>query len=485
MNKFLNLISVSVLIPLLSFSCASEKVLKGESQVLQPVKEVKLVELPPELNLLPEMEGKIIKNKLFSFSAKETPLEDVLVPITSEAGLNVVWEKGVNPRLPVTVRFQNQTLEEALETILSPTEYLYSTNSPSLHIKLFDTRKFEVGEVPNKTTSSINVGGNVLGTNTELGGLSGSFQISGKTNEESMDLWKQIEDGVKKLVSSEGDYFLNKLSGIVVVTDRKNNLKEIERFINQVKNSLGRQVIIEAEVLEVTLQDQKSYGIDWSALTSVLADKHKINIEASQSLSLPGSILQLSGSTPDASFLFNTLAQYGKVKMLSKPRLNVLNGQTAMINVGQVQVYWELTGLPGGVQIGQPVVIPQQKTALLGMLMGVTPYISSEDYVTLQVVPIVTNINQWEEFVFQGQTLKAPILDIREVSTTVGVKDGESVILGGLITSKQVVNQKKVPILGDIPLLGFFFKRDERTEVRAELVIVLTPKVTKLSYKEE
>ncbi|MCJ7498594.1 MAG: hypothetical protein MUO78_10765, partial [candidate division Zixibacteria bacterium] len=288
--------------------------------------------------------------------------------------------------------FQNQALEEALETILSTTEYLYSTNSPSLHIKLFDTQKFEIGEVPNKTTSSINVGGDVLGTNTEMGGLSGSFQISGKTNEESMDLWKQIEDGVKKLISSEGDYFINKLSGIVVVTDRKRNLKEVEGFINQVKNSLGRQVIIEAEVLEVILQDQKSYGIDWSALTSVLLDKHKINIEASQNLSLPGSILQLSGSTPDASFLFNILGQYGKVKVLSKPRLNVLNGQTAMINVGQVQVYWELTGLPGGVQIGQPVIIPKQKTALLGMMMGVTAFISSEDYVTLQVVPIVTNI---------------------------------------------------------------------------------------------
>ena len=485
MSRFLKYFFIAIFISLLSFSCASKNVTQEGSQILPQLQAEKVAEFPPELNLLPEMEGKVLKNRFFSFSAKETPLEDVLAPIASEAGLNIVWEKGVNPRVPVTVSFQNQTLEEALETILNSTEYLYSTNSPSLHIKLFDTQKFEIGEVPNKTTSSINVGGDVLGTNTEMGGLTGSFQISGKTNEESMDLWKQIEDGVKKLISSEGDYFINKLSGIVVVTDRKRNLKEVEGFINQVKNSLGRQVIIEAEVLEVILQDQKSYGIDWSALTSVLLDKHKINIEASQNLSLPGSILQLSGSTPDASFLFNILGQYGKVKVLSKPRLNVLNGQTAMINVGQVQVYWELTGLPGGVQIGQPVIIPKQKTALLGMLMGVTAFISSEDYVTLQVVPIVTNINQWEEFEFQGQTLKAPILDIREVSTTVGVKDGESVILGGLITSKQVVNQKKVPILGDIPLLGFFFKRDERTEIRSELVIVLTPKVTKLSYKEE
>ena len=115
-----------------------------------------------------------------------------------------------------------------------------------------------------------------------------------------------MEEGLKKLISSEGDYFINRLSGIIVVTDRKRNLEEVERFITQVKSSLGRQVIIEAEVLEVTLEDQKSYGIDWSTLTSVLIDNHKINIKATQSLSLPGSVLELSGTTPDNTFLFNT-----------------------------------------------------------------------------------------------------------------------------------------------------------------------------------
>jgi type II secretory pathway component GspD/PulD (secretin) len=129
--------------------------------------------------------------------------------------------------------------------------------------------------------------------------------------------------------------------------------------------------------------------------------------------------------------------------------------------------------------------VPKQKAALIGMLMGVTPFISPDGYVTLQVVPIVTNINKFEEFNFQGQTLRAPNLDIREMSTTVGVRAGESVILGGLITNKQGVIQKKVPILGDIPLLSFFFKRDERIESRAELVIVITPKVTQLNHKEE
>lgn len=486
MNKLLKFSTLFGLFFTLSISCSSNKnVVREDLQILKPAKAEKISEVPPELSLSPEIEGQTPKNRLFSFSARETPLEDVLAPIVAEAGMSIVWEKGVNPRTPVTVSFQSKSLDEALEAILAPTEYLYSTNSPSLHIKLFDTEKFELGEVPNKIMSSVTVGGDVLGTNQELGELSGSFQVSGQTREESVDLWKQVEEGVKKLISSEGDYFINRIGGIVVVTDRKKNLKEVEEFIDLVKNSLGRQVIIEAEVLEVSLEDQKSYGIDWSALTSVLIEKHRVNLSASQNLSLPGSVLQFSGSTPDNSFLFNTLGQYGKVKVLSKPRLNVLNGQTAVINVGTVQTYWELTGLAGGAQIGTPVLVPKQKAALIGMLMGVTPFISPDGYVTLQIVPIVTNINKFEEFNFQGQTLRAPNLDIREMSTTVGVRAGESVILGGLITNKQGVTQKKVPILGDIPLLGFFFKRDERTESRAELVIVLTPKVTQLNHKEE
>jgi len=483
MNKLLKFSILFSMFLALSVSCSTNKnVAREDQQILKPVKAEKISEVPPELSLIPEIEGQTPKNRLFSFSAKETPLEDVLAPIVTEAGMSVVWDKGVDPRTPITVTFQNKSLGEALEAIFASTEYLYSTNSPTLNIKLYDTKKFELGEVPNKIMSNVEVGGDVLGTNEELGsGLSGSFQVSGQTREESVDMWKQVEDGVKKLISPEGDYFINRVAGIVVVTDRKKNLKEVEKFIDLVKSSLGRQVIIEAEVLEVSLEDQKSYGIDWSAVTSVMLEKHNVNLAASQSLSLPGSVLQFSGSTPDNSFLFNTLGQYGKVKVLSKPRLNVLNGQTAVINVGTVQTYWELSGMAGGAQIGTPVLVPKQKSALIGMLMGVTPFISPDGFVTLQVVPIVTNINKFEEFNFQGQTLRAPNLDIREVSTTVGVRAGESVILGGLITNKQGVTQKKVPILGDIPLLGFFFKMDQRTETRAELVIVLTPKVTQLN----
>jgi type II secretory pathway component GspD/PulD (secretin) len=178
------------------------------------------------------------------------------------------------------------------------------------------------------------------------------------------------------------------------------------------------------------------------------------------------------------------LGKYGKVNVLSKPRINVINGQTALINVGRVISYWELTGIAGGAQIGQPIVVPTQKTVLLGLTMGVTPYISSDDCVTMQVVPIVSDANTWSEFQFENQTLKAPNIDIRETSTLVQIKNGETIIIGGLITSKLTDTEHKVPLLGDLPLLGYLFKRKEKTEQKAELVIFLTAKITTFDKKE-
>jgi type II secretory pathway component HofQ len=94
------------------------------------------------------------------------------------------------------------------------------------------------------------------------------------------------------------------------------------------------------------------------------------------------------------------------------------------------------------------------------------------------VVPIVSDANTWSEFQFENQTLKAPNVDIREANTLVQIKNGETIVIGGLITSKKTDTEHKVPLLGDLPLLGYFFKRKEKTEQRAELVIFLTPRIT-------
>ncbi len=443
--------------------------------------------IPPELGLAPLMEIEPEAEKLFSFSAKGLSLEDVLHPLSKKASFNIIWDREVDPKSKVSVTFEDLTLEEALETIFAPTEYLYSINSPTLHVKLTDTRTFELGHVPNKIVSQMQVGGDVLGSIQDAGGITGQFQITSNTDQDATDLWKQVEEGMGKIISSEGKFFINSFAGLVTVTDRKRNLSMAESFIQKLKRNLTRQVSIEAEVVEVTLENSESYGIDWSAIHSFLMDNKTTEITGTQSLSLEGSVVEFTASRHDASVVLNALGKYGEVNVLSKPRVNVLNGQTAMINVGRVISYWELTGLSGGISggvVGQPVIFPEQKTVLLGLTMGVTPSISSDDYVSLQIVPIVTDVSTWSEFQFEQQTLRAPNVDIREASTLVGIKNGETVVIGGLITSKKSDTEHKIPILGDIPGLSFFFKRKEKVETRAELVIFLTPRITSL-LKEE
>ncbi len=440
--------------------------------------------IPPRLNPTALVEVEPETEKLFSFSARGITLEDVLDPLLRQAGFNIIWDKDANRKTLLNVTFEDLTLEEALETIFAPTEYLYSRNSPTLEVKLTDTRIFELGHIPNKITSQIQVGGNVLGSIPDVGGMSGQFQITGTTDAEATDLWKQVEEGITKSISPEGNFFINKLAGMISVTDRKKNLKTVESFIRKLKNTLARQVLIEAEVVEVTLERGQSWGIDWSAVHSFLLDHKTIDLAASQSLGLPGSVVEFTASRHDASLVLDVLGRFGKVDVLSKPRINVMNGQTALINVGQVISYWELTGLSAGGEVGQPVVFPEQKTVLLGLTMGVTPYISSDDHVTLQVVPIVTDANTWSEFQFENQTLRAPNIDIRETNTMVRIKNGETIVIGGLITSKKTDSENKVPILGDVPLLGYLFKRKEKTEQRAELVIFLTPRITSPDDKE-
>jgi MSHA biogenesis protein MshL len=350
--------------------------------------------IPPELTLDPLPAYGTQPERLFSFSARALALEEVLYPLAKETGVNIIWDGEVNRKTRISVSFQDLTFEEALETIFGPTEYLYCMNSPTLHVKLIDTRIFELGYVPNKTTSQIQVGGDVLGAIQEAGGVSGSFQITADTDADAIDVWKHVEMGMKSIVSKEGTYFINKLAGMVTVTDRKKNLKMAENFVASLKKTMNRQVLIEAEVVEVTLEKTQSYGIDWSGVHSFVVENKELEFTATQSLSPISSVFEFTAARDDANIILRALGQYGSVEVLSKPRLNVMNGQTALINVGRVLNYWEITGLPGGVQIGEPVIIPEQQTVLLGLMMGVTPFISSEGYVTLQVVPIVTDIGR-------------------------------------------------------------------------------------------
>jgi len=432
---------------------------------------------PPEIETIsPERIYENEEERVFSLEARDVTLERILHILTDEAELNVVFEEGVEKNLKTTISFSNYTLKEALDAFLTPFDYMYSIEGNTIKIKALDTKIFELGFISNKISTEIKVGGDVLGgaeTETELAGQVG---VKGTTDENTLDFWKQIDESIKGLLSPEGSYAINRFTGTILVRDRGKNLKAIEEFIETLKSSLKRQVLIEAKVIEVSLNEERALGIDWSAVSSRVIEGRQIEINALQSLGIEQPIFEFTAKTDGGEAIISALSEQGKLDVISNPRLSVINGQTAVISVGKILAYWELEAqVAGGIQYGEAVVYPERKSVLVGLLMGVTPFISATGDVVLHIVPIVTDITNWESYVWQGQTLLAPDVDIREASTVIKVKEGETVVIGGLLTTKKVLTEKKIPFLGDIPLLGYLFKREEWKDKRAELVLFLTP----------
>lgn len=431
---------------------------------------------PPQIGLAPEREESTLDRKLFTFHAKDVPLFQVLSPIAEEAGLNLIFDPDVDQSALVTVDFNNVTFKEALDYILEPLDLLYRIDGTNLRIKVFDTVIFELGYIAQPNMVTVKVGGDVLGSAQEEGGLLGDVEVQAKTPEEAQDIWKSVETGLSKLISSEGTYVINSFSGTIMVTDRRKNLERIRQFIDSVRESLGRQVLIEAKVIEVALSDEGSYGIDWSLITS---NGSKTTWNLSQKLGLAQPVFELNLSAGEVNAILGLLQKEGKVRVLSQPRISVINGQTAVFSVGKVQAYWELTAQGGGSQVGTPMVYPEKKEVLVGLLMGVIPFISSDGTIILHVAPIVSDVTAWESYTWQGQELMAPNVNIRETSTVVRVEDGNTVVIGGLITNRRKKEVSSIPVLSSIPLLGNLFRKVEVKNERAELVIFLTPHIKK------
>jgi len=434
--------------------------------------------LPPSIVTAAHASTPVRRGRMFSFAARDAVLRDVLDPLARDLGLNVSWEPGVNADTPVSVSFANTTPEEALQSLFASTDYFYQVDGDNLEVRRTATRSFELGYIPTRIGSQMQVGGDVLG---QLGGEGdgprGRFEVSSKTDEKSSDLWTQVEDGLTFLLSESGKFSINRLSGTVLVTDQKTNLKQVEAYLDEMRASLSRQVIVEVKVLEVGLDKRTATGVDWAGLLNATTSRGTIRIAGSQSLSLPNGVVQLAVSGTDGQALINALSERGQLNVLSQPRLNILNGQTAVINVGRVIAFWELKGIPGGSLGGEGVVVPEQKSVLAGILLGVTPYIASDGFVTMQIVPIITDLGETQTFEFEGTKLQAPNMDIRGTSTVVGVQDGDTVVIGGLLSSRKRTLQRRVPLLGDIPLLGGLFRRNDEQESKVELALLLTPRV--------
>lgn len=500
MGKYIRLIAI--LATLLFFTgCAAKNSVSKPEQKLSlenrfDFKNRKKVEsnVPPMILPTPYKKPSVFDNRYFTFSAVDAPLSKLLYSIADTAKLNLVIDKDIDINQPVTLTMNNAPLKKALDTVMDLTGYYYEVKGNILHIKSTMTKIFKLPYIHSNTSYNSKLGGDVLGSNTsgstgsgEGGGsstqnLSGDFSLEYENPKESNDFYAQIEENIKALISEDGKYTLNKFTGTLIVHDKKENIDRIEKFLESILHQSSRGVLIEAKILEVILNKGHQLGVDWNYVFNNFA--HEGTLEFAQTLGLSGAVAGSVRFTGDnLKFLLQALKTTGDVQTLSNPRIRVLSGQSALILSGDIVPFWEkeveYTAVSSGTNTSVvPEVTYNRRDVLEGISMGVTPVVKDDGTILLNIVPVSTYIEDIVTFEDNGEVVaKAPKLNIKEAGTVVKARDGDLIIIGGLISDIDIKTTQEVPGFSGLPLLGNIFTKREDTKTKKELVILLRLKV--------
>ncbi len=289
----------------------------------------------------------------------------------------------------------------------------------------------------------------------------------------------------------EGFYFtIDKPLGIITVTAPRSILEKVKAYVDNLHEALCKQVIIEAKIIEVQLDDSSSKGVDWSQLLKESPFTFNMTFGKNGQIYPTDGIKFLESVTMTRApfdLVLNFLNEFGNVKVLSNPKLSLLNGQPAMITGGRTTRYIDsvttvVDNSAGGATTSYTI---KTKDILSGIGLGVIANIESDDEIILQLTPVnsrLANITTREfgSFMTGYAEVDLPEVNLREMTTMAKVKSGQLLIIGGIIDETTGTQGNKVPILGDIPLIGYAFKSETKFTKKRELVILLRPQIVEI-----
>ena len=463
--------AVSCLPFLILLSSCSYMDIKREVQIPAEYKEVKAKQPPSELKI-PEFtpiteDISPLKVRIVDIVARNTPLRDVLHVVAEATSLNLVMDKWVNPETPITLTLKNISAEEALNIIFSSVDYFYAVKDNILFVKAVDSRIFELGHPAIIQNYTVDVGGDILGGATgggagggvgAAGGISSGSSVRGnvtqsvKSDAIAFDFWGAIEKSISRILETAGEqaavqqnFSINRLAGTIVITATKKNMDSVEQYLNTIKKVMNRQVLIEAKIIDVEFTERLRYGIDWSLVSQSLGGVFTFTAENFSSVVPPtGPVFGMASSGSDFNALLNALREQGEVRTLSNPRVNIMNGQAALLNVGRNVNFISRLETTTIASVGAaPIVTFSVSTSsvLSGIVIGIVPYINENGEITLTITPVVSDLVKLEDknvgSTDNNTQITLPTVDIRELSTIVKVRSGQMIVIGGLIKKKE------------------------------------------------
>ncbi|HCG5574274.1 TPA: pilus (MSHA type) biogenesis protein MshL [Vibrio parahaemolyticus] len=333
-------------------------------------------------------------------------------------------------------------------------------------------------------------------SNNSNNGNDSSTTSTGGTRIETItesDFWPMLQQAVANLIGSgKGQsVVVTPQAGVITVRAFPDDIREVREFLGVSQERMQRQVILEAKILEVTLSDGYQQGINWSNLSASIGNSGSIIVNRPASALPPldaiGTLLggQTNVTISDGNFeaVLNFMSTQGDLNVLSSPRITAANNQKSVIKVGTDQYFvTELSSNAGNGENSNAVPEVELTPFFSGISLDVTPQIDNKGNVFLHVHPAVIEVTEEVKQLNLGgdfQNIQLPLAksSIRESDSVIRAKDGDVVVIGGLMKQQNVEQVSKVPFLGDVPALGHLFRNTSNVTQKNELVILLKPTV--------
>ncbi|WP_404972899.1 pilus (MSHA type) biogenesis protein MshL [Vibrio campbellii] len=323
----------------------------------------------------------------------------------------------------------------------------------------------------------------------------GSTTSTGGTRIETItesDFWPMLQQAVANLIGSgKGQsVVVTPQAGVITVRAFPDEIREVREFLGVSQERMQRQVILEAKILEVTLSDGYQQGINWSNMSasignsgSIVVDRNPVTLPLDAIGTLLGGQTNVTFSDGNFEAVMSFMATQGDLNVLSSPRITAANNQKSVIKVGTDEYFvTELSSNAGNGENSNAVPEVELTPFFSGISLDVTPQIDNKGNVFLHVHPAVIEVEEEIKQLNLGgdfQNIQLPLAksSIRESDLVIRAKDGDVVVIGGLMKQQNLEQVSKVPFLGDVPALGNLFRNINNVTQKTELVILLKPTV--------
>ncbi|MBV1909448.1 MAG: pilus (MSHA type) biogenesis protein MshL [Kangiellaceae bacterium] len=446
----------------------------------------------------------------FDVSVKDVGINSFLLGLVDSTDFNLIISPDLS--LKISLQLKNVTVSEVLHALtqiypitVKQENNLFLVSSAETMTAIYTLDYLNIQRSGDSNTSV--AGQSVQAGQSQNNRSSDSSQSSSGNNiqqakssniktKSETDFWNELNTSLNLIIKNEptANVVVSPHAGIVVVRALPQTQNLIKRYLKSTQKSLDRQVIIEAKIIEVSLNEGFQAGIDWSKMGNTNGDVFTIG-QQGQVLQQPTSDSPLNGifsllyQGENFAAAIDLLKSQGDVQVLSSPRVSTVNNQKAIIKVGSDEFF--VTDVSTTTVTGTSTATTPNVTLtpfFSGISLDVTPQVSETGDIVLHIHPMVSEVTDQPKTLSLGEDsfiLPLALTNVRESDSIVRTRSGRVVVIGGLMQNKVGEEENSTPLLGDIPLLGNLFKQTRQYEVKSELVILLKAHIADDRHSDE